>query len=194
MRKRHAANSSTVLPLYSGGNVPGRATPLVRRRKKKKKQSSGCDGVMLFCLSFLFMFFVVFGIFHHQSPELRKHVKTHVDNLKEKAKRVADNVKNRKGKAPGFRPEEAGQRLNQKMPRPPQMVSKTMTCLDGKRALINDNYCDCADGSDEPDTSACSRQTVQQGTFQCKDGSKTIFSSRVGDGVADCDDGSDEVK
>ena len=147
---------------------------------------------MLFCVSFLFMFFAVFGILHHRSPELRRHVKNHVKNLKEKAKKVANNVKNRKGGHAIFRPEEAGQRLNQKMPRPPQRVSTTMTCPDGKRALINDDYCDCEDGSDEPGTSACSMLKVQQKTFLCKDGSRTIFSSRVGDGISDCDDGSDE--
>ena len=189
MRKRNVANS-TVLPLHVGGKVPGHATPLNRRKKKRRKNSGSCGGsVALFCISFLFMFFAVFGIFHHRSPELREHVKTRVDNFKAKAKNLANNVKHGRAK---FRPEDAGQRLNQKMPRPPQRVSKTMTCPDGKRALINDDYCDCEDGSDEPGTSACSRKNVQKQTFRCKDGSRTIYSSRVSDGITDCDDGSDE--
>lgn len=59
--------------------------------------------------------------------------------------------------------------------------------------VFNDDYCDCADGSDEPGTSACSRVLVQQPTFHCKDGSFLIFASRVSDGVIDCPDGSDEL-
>ena len=146
---------------------------------------------MLFCVSFWFMFVAVFGILHHRSPELRRHVKKHVKKFKESAKTVAENLKNRKTKDI-FKPEEMGQRLNQKMPRPPARISQTMTCPDGRRGLINDDYCDCEDGSDEPGTSACSMRKVQHETFRCRDGSRTIYASRVGDGVEDCDDGSDE--
>eukprot|EP00742_Colponemidia_sp_Colp-10_P005854 GILJ01006262.1.p1 GENE.GILJ01006262.1~~GILJ01006262.1.p1 ORF type:complete len:466 (-),score=100.81 GILJ01006262.1:73-1428(-) len=68
------------------------------------------------------------------------------------------------------------------------------TCLDGSVKLpfsaVNDDYCDCRDGSDEPGTSACSN-----GHFFCENKgylSKTVFSSRVNDGICDCCDGSDE--
>jgi len=66
-------------------------------------------------------------------------------------------------------------------------------CLKGKMKIsydrLNDDYCDCDDGSDEPSTSACS-----SGHFHCTDGpSHNIPSSRVNDGICDCCDGSDEI-
>lgn len=54
---------------------------------------------------------------------------------------------------------------------------------------IDDDYCDCADGSDEPHTAACAG--VATARFVCPRGEK-IPSSRVNDGVCDCCDGSDE--
>jgi protein kinase C substrate 80K-H len=57
-------------------------------------------------------------------------------------------------------------------------------------AKVNDDYCDCVDGTDEPGTSAC-----ENSKFWCENTGylgKYIYSSRVNDGLCDCCDGSDE--
>ncbi|MED6160254.1 Glucosidase 2 subunit beta [Stylosanthes scabra] len=72
--------------------------------------------------------------------------------------------------------------------------SEIIKCKDGSKSFskdrLNDNFCDCPDGTDEPGTSACSA-----GKFYCRNlGSKPqfIFSSHVNDLFCDCCDGSDE--
>ena len=67
--------------------------------------------------------------------------------------------------------------------------------------LVNDDYCDCADGSDEPSTAACSG-LVPHACFVCRrdigtgmhrEDPRCIPISRVNDGICDCCDGSDEI-
>lgn len=72
--------------------------------------------------------------------------------------------------------------------------SEVISCKDGSNSFtkdrLNDDFCDCVDGTDEPGTSACPR-----GKFYCTNlGSQPrfLFSSRVNDHICDCCDGSDE--
>jgi protein kinase C substrate 80K-H len=70
----------------------------------------------------------------------------------------------------------------------------TFTCLDKSKTValsaVNDDFCDCPDGSDEPGTSAC-----PNARFYCTNKGfrgKYLPSMYVNDGVCDCCDGSDE--
>ncbi|KAG8386832.1 hypothetical protein BUALT_Bualt03G0190100 [Buddleja alternifolia] len=72
--------------------------------------------------------------------------------------------------------------------------AELIKCKDGSKSFtkdrLNDNFCDCPDGTDEPGTSAC-----PAGRFYCKNTGSTprfLFSSRVNDHICDCCDGSDE--
>ncbi|XP_041990012.1 glucosidase 2 subunit beta-like [Salvia splendens] len=72
--------------------------------------------------------------------------------------------------------------------------AELIKCKDGTKSFtrdrLNDDFCDCADGTDEPGTSACPASK-----FYCKNtGSRPrfLFSSRVNDQICDCCDGSDE--
>ncbi|GIX98106.1 glucosidase 2 subunit beta [Caerostris darwini] len=69
-------------------------------------------------------------------------------------------------------------------------------CLDGSGQFpfhfVNDDFCDCEDGSDEPGTAAC-----KNGVFSCLNHghvSLNLPSSRVNDGICDCCDSSDEYR
>uniref|UniRef100_A0A0D9V5Q2 Glucosidase II beta subunit N-terminal domain-containing protein n=1 Tax=Leersia perrieri TaxID=77586 RepID=A0A0D9V5Q2_9ORYZ len=71
-----------------------------------------------------------------------------------------------------------------------------IACRDGSgsfpKSRLNDGYCDCSDGTDEPGTSAC-----PEGRFYCRNTGDTprfLFSSVVNDGICDCCDGSDEYE
>jgi hypothetical protein len=75
------------------------------------------------------------------------------------------------------------------------LSSERFHCFDGSSTVplsfINDNYLDCADGSDEPGTFLGSAPQ-----FYCKNNGslpRMIDRWSVGDGICDCCDGSDEA-
>lgn len=72
-------------------------------------------------------------------------------------------------------------------------LTEKFKCIDGNGyGLVNDDYCDCIDGSDEPGTNAC-----YDGKFYCQNEgylSTFIPSWLVSDGICECCDGSDEVE
>jgi hypothetical protein len=77
-------------------------------------------------------------------------------------------------------------------PTTPDPTAKFFSCDKGRQldiALFNNNYCDCADQTDEPGTSAC-----QNGQFFCPVDQKHIRSNMVNDGVCDCCCGADETE
>lgn len=76
-------------------------------------------------------------------------------------------------------------------------LENTFKCFQSNEEIdyskVNDDYCDCLDGTDEPGTNACSN-----GFFYCRYQSTSseilnvISSCKVNDGICDCCDGSDE--
>ena len=72
-------------------------------------------------------------------------------------------------------------------------------CLDGSSTIpisaLNDDFCDCKDGSDEFGSAACSTVSLDGGRFYCDNfpsRPRYLYSSRVHDLICDCCDGSDE--
>jgi hypothetical protein len=72
-----------------------------------------------------------------------------------------------------------------------ESTRKQFKCLNSAKTIpfdaVNDGYCDCQDGSDEPGTDAC-----MKGRFYCPFSSKDISTGFVNDRICDCCDGSDE--
>ena len=80
----------------------------------------------------------------------------------------------------------------------PTYSADPFTCFDKSASFpasrVNDDFCDCADGSDEPGTSACAGIESAPRFYCLNRGFRPTYlrNSVVNDGICDCCDGSDE--
>lgn len=180
LRKRRQAGSGsdTLLPLHTAKPSPTSSSHGGGRRRRSRKRSwRQAAKLSLACLSVSILTGVsvwrfAWTPFHREKVALSPHA-SFLHGIRENLARK-QWAKHRRKKHRESR------------------MFKAFTCPDGSKGFLNDNYCDCLDGSDETNTSACSNVRVQLETFKCKDGSGMIYASRVEDGIKDCPDGSDE--
>lgn len=175
LRKRRQP-SGPILPHHNESSVSNGVSSnrRIRPRKRSMQQTTKLIFVLLSIISL-----AAVGVWHFASAPFEKNGSSHrsfIHRIREKAlvRQWATNKRKR-------------------LPHHSNKVYAEMTCPDGSKGLIDDNYCDCADGSDEPSTSACSNILVQKASFICKNGTGAIYPSRVRDGIQDCPDGSDEM-
>ena len=171
LRQRRAPAVDPLLPLHS---QPPSAEPR-RRRRRKARKGNGLTKMAL--LSYALVVFLLCGAFF----TLRTPSQDPNENMVDRLRRYHGSLTRETGKV-------------NKIQRIDHRNYKQIKCVDGNIGWMDDDYCDCPDGADEPNTSACSHILVDKRTFACKDGSGVVFSSRVNDGVKDCADGSDEKK
>lgn len=163
LRHRSKANDDDyILPLTARPSSSSNTRRHRRRRRTESGRFRNHDVVRTGCLFCLFSCLILWRVIHMSLHGTKPH--------HQKMRQIWARHK---------------KRLEKKL-------AVAIGCPDGSQGLKDDDYCDCADGSDEPNTSACSHILVNRASFQCRDGTQTIYSSRVGDGVNDCNDGSDE--
>jgi hypothetical protein len=186
-QRRSQQPGDDVLPLHNAPPMSlGRVKGLKKRRKRQACQSlsrtclAGASAALVSgALSVLFMPSITWlqVDYHHQ--------------VQKAATRIFQKVIHRRRHSQHMDINGDGGILANLRPAAP--LFESMYCPDGSMGWINDNYCDCLDGNDEPQTSACSYRLVHHKSFVCHDDpSHLIYASRVGDGVWDCKDGSDE--
>lgn len=186
LRQRRAKDP--ILPHHHPHSLPTSSSSYsIRRKRGSSSRFSWHSNIVVgsICLSITLLAVVmVMWSLTLRSSNDHHAKKSHTKSRAESAEQHQDHHK----------PQQAD-RKSYLLPRKRTDSSKQtwVDCPNGSRGILNDNYCDCSDGSDEPLTSACAHLTPQVPTFPCQDGSGLLlFASRVGDGVQDCGDGSDE--
>lgn len=122
-----------------------------------------------------------------QAPEKKKYLKEE-NIVGADSQNIEPNTKSEKPSVLGVLTK------NQKLYLPNNQ--QQFVCLKSKEPIpisyVNDDYCDCKDGSDEPGTNACPDNRFYC-TFQMPSiPPQSVWSSQVNDGICDCCDGSDE--
>ena len=173
LRKRRPPSTGPILPQYNESPEPNGVNRRIRPRKRSMQQKT-----KLILVLFSIISLAAVGVWHFASAPFEENVSSHrsfIHRIREKGlvRQWATNKRKRSHHS--------------------TKVYAEKTCPDGSKGLIDDNYCDCVDGSDEPNTSACSNILVQKASFLCKNGTGTTYPSRVRDGIQDCPDGSDEI-
>jgi Glucosidase II beta subunit-like len=211
MRKRRNPNSGAILPHYSTGAASGDddgKNGLENNHLRRGKRRSWSQSIQfsLVCCTVLLLSLIGLG-----EVAMRLHTDDDDEDIKTapRHKKFLHRAKNFYSTQRDASTNHWIQHSRKKQLHPNQSSFQKFQCpIDGKMGYLNDDYCDCTDGSDEPNTSACSNRLVQRPTFTCKGGggkgaasvnnatttttTTIIFASRVGDGIRDCPDGSDE--
>lgn len=190
LRQRRAPSSSPLLPLHYDADVNG-ITIRSHNAHKRRGRAKGMAILKraLLCLSLSSLF--VFGLLRLFPLGITTTNPSAIDtnNDKSSPESLIEFLRRSRGSfALWSRRKNGNNKDNRKT-----FSYSTIRCPDGSTGYLNDDYCDCHDGSDEPETSACSNVLVTRKTFRCRDGSSLLLTSRVRDGIVDCRDGSDEI-
>ena len=212
------SGGGTVLPLTTGGpSKQPKHQNMHRGRRRRKTTRSSWDyrfklhvivvNVMI-CIIFIcvvgYMFHRVV-INHTHRHTLKSTQQQHVRGRQKGHTSIFSQHHNRNGSTQTQHIKKKKRRQN--------TITYDFICNShpNKKGILNDDYCDCPDGSDEPHTSACSHLLVGQRQFACNnnnnynngrsidgsnhDGSMMthVFTSRVKDGIVDCHNNADEA-
>lgn len=229
LRKRRSPMDGPGLPQFqrppdsANGSASMLFSPSRRRRSFARRSGSGwkAAAVVVVCVSVAGM--ATFGVLRVPAyfRSRRQHGQHHHGHNHQQQEQHAaqhppppgqdhaehDTSTGQKKNADG-KNKEAGATASVSAGKGRSLVFEEILCPDGSTGYLNDDYCDCSDGSDEPGTSACSNVNVMRKTFACGGGGgggsdgdgdgeeavRMIYASRVNDGIVDCPDGSDERK